>query len=44
MSRGRVAIGEVARRTGVAVKTLRFYSDEGLLPAVRRLCAVTRLS
>ena len=36
MSNERFAIGELSRRTGVAVKTLRFYSDEGLLPAVAR--------
>jgi DNA-binding transcriptional MerR regulator len=29
-------VGELSRRTGVPVKTLRFYSDEGLLPPVRR--------
>lgn len=28
----RLSIGELSRRTGVPVKTLRFYSDEGLLP------------
>ncbi len=28
-------IGELARRTGESVKTLRFWSDEGLLPLER---------
>jgi DNA-binding transcriptional MerR regulator len=28
----KLTIGELSRRTGVSVKTLRFYSDEGLLP------------
>ncbi|AKT40544.1 MerR family transcriptional regulator [Chondromyces crocatus] len=32
MAKERLTIGELARRTGVPVKTLRFYSDEGLLP------------
>jgi DNA-binding transcriptional MerR regulator len=27
-----LSIGELARRTGVPVKTIRFYSDQGLLP------------
>jgi DNA-binding transcriptional MerR regulator len=36
MAKERLAIGELARRTGVPVKTLRFYSDEGLLPPVER--------
>lgn len=29
-------IGEVARRTGLSVRRLRFYSDEGLLPPAAR--------
>jgi DNA-binding transcriptional MerR regulator len=32
MTKERLTIGELSRRTGIAVKTLRFYSDEGLLP------------
>lgn len=32
----RLSIGELSRRTGVPVKTLRFYSDEGLLPEAGR--------
>lgn len=32
----RLTIGELSRRTGVPVKTIRFYSDEGLLPPVER--------
>ncbi|MEV4310797.1 MerR family transcriptional regulator [Actinocrispum sp. NPDC049592] len=30
-----LGIGELARRTGVAVRTVRFYCDEGLLEPVR---------
>ncbi len=36
MAKERLTIGELSRRTGVAVKTLRFYSDEGLLPPAER--------
>jgi DNA-binding transcriptional MerR regulator len=36
MANERLAIGELSRRTGVPVKTLRFYSDEGLLPPAER--------
>lgn len=32
----RITIGVLARRSGVPVKTLRFYSDEGLLPPAGR--------
>jgi DNA-binding transcriptional MerR regulator len=39
----RLTIGEVARRTGVPVKTLRFYSDEGLLPPADRTASGYRL-
>lgn len=31
-----LAIGEVARRTGVPATTLRFYEDAGVLPRARR--------
>lgn len=31
-----MSIGQLARRTGVSVKALRFYSDRGLLPPVGR--------
>ncbi|NLU70248.1 MerR family transcriptional regulator [Streptomyces sp. HNM0574] len=33
---GTWSIGEVARRAGVTVKTVRFYSDRGLLPEAGR--------
>ncbi|WP_394824812.1 MerR family transcriptional regulator [Pendulispora albinea] len=36
MAKERLTIGELARRTGTTVKTLRFYSDEGLLPPAGR--------
>lgn len=36
MANERLTIGELSRRTGVPVKTLRFYSDEGLLPPAER--------
>ncbi|WP_394846212.1 MerR family transcriptional regulator [Pendulispora brunnea] len=36
MAKERLTIGELARRTGMPVKTLRFYSDEGLLPPAER--------
>lgn len=32
MASERITIGALARRSGVPVKTLRYYSDEGLLP------------
>ncbi len=35
MKNERLTIGELSRRTGLPVKTLRFWSDEGLLPASR---------
>ena len=31
-----IAIGEVARRTGVPATTLRYYEDEGVLPRAAR--------
>jgi DNA-binding transcriptional MerR regulator len=36
MKKQTLTIGELARRTGVPVKTLRFWSDEGLLPPTMR--------
>ncbi|HVV12338.1 MerR family transcriptional regulator [Amycolatopsis sp.] len=36
-------IGELARRTGLSVKTIRFYSDEGLLPPTDRTQSGYRL-
>ncbi|MDI1442689.1 MerR family transcriptional regulator [Polyangium sp. 6x1] len=38
-----LTIGELSRRTGIPVKTLRFYSDEGLLPPARRSRANYRI-
>jgi len=37
------SIGELGRRTGVPVKTIRFYSDQGLLPPRRTTAARYRL-
>jgi DNA-binding transcriptional MerR regulator len=36
MKKHSLTIGELSRRTGVPVKTLRFWSDEGLLPPATR--------
>ncbi len=36
-------IGELARRTGLPVRTIRFYSDEGIVPPSRRTEAGYRL-
>ncbi|WP_344243678.1 MerR family transcriptional regulator [Actinocorallia libanotica] len=36
-------IGELARRTGLAVKTIRFYSDSGVVPPTDRSPAGYRL-
>ncbi|WP_437571925.1 MerR family transcriptional regulator [Sorangium sp. So ce542] len=36
MAKERLTIGALSRRTGIPVKTLRFYSDEGLLPPSAR--------
>jgi len=38
-----LTIGELARRTAVPVKTLRFYSNEGLLPPARRTASNYRV-
>jgi len=38
-----LTIGELSRRTGVPVKTLRFWSDEGLLPPATRSSSGYRL-
>ena len=40
---GRISIGELARRTGLAVRTLRFYSDRGLVEPAGRSDAGYRL-
>ncbi len=43
MHEGQLTIGELARRTGLPVKTLRFWSDEGLLPPASRSASGYRL-
>ncbi|HSK96489.1 MAG TPA: MerR family transcriptional regulator [Euzebyales bacterium] len=40
---GLLSIGELARRSSLPVKTLRYYSDIGLLPPARRTSAGYRL-
>ncbi|OLF07950.1 MerR family transcriptional regulator [Actinophytocola xanthii] len=40
---GVFTIGELARRTGLTTRTIRFYSDEGLLPPTDRTYAGYRL-
>lgn len=32
MADGKLSIGQASKRTGIPVKTLRFYSDQGLVP------------
>jgi DNA-binding transcriptional MerR regulator len=39
----RYTIGELARRTGMSVRTIRFYSDAGLVPPAGRTAAGYRL-
>ena len=43
MKKRSLTIGELSRRTGVPVKTLRFWSDEGLLPPATRTSGGYRL-
>ena len=43
MAKTRLTIGELSRQSGVPVKTLRFYSDEGLLPPASRSASGYRL-
>jgi DNA-binding transcriptional MerR regulator len=40
---GFLTIGELARRTGLTTRTIRFYSDEGLLPPASRTSGGYRL-
>jgi DNA-binding transcriptional MerR regulator len=40
---GFFTIGALARRTGLTVRTIRFYSDEGLLPPTHRTAAGYRI-
>jgi DNA-binding transcriptional MerR regulator len=37
------SIGELARRTGMTVKTVRYYSDQGIVPPTERSAAGYRL-
>lgn len=37
------SIGELFRRTGLSVKTIRFYSDKGIVPPTGRSTAGYRL-
>src|SRR6187401_892144 len=43
MSHVLLAIGEVSKRTGMPVKTLRFYADEGVVPPSGRSASGYRL-
>jgi DNA-binding transcriptional MerR regulator len=43
MRRELLTISELARRAGVSVRTIRFWSDEGLIPIARRSAAGYRL-
>ncbi|MGC4940051.1 MerR family transcriptional regulator [Kribbella sp. DT2] len=38
-----LTIGELAQRTGLAVRTIRFYADQGVVPPTRRTPAGHRL-
>jgi hypothetical protein len=39
----RLTIGQLARRTGLSVKTIRWYSDQGLVPPAGRTASGYRL-
>jgi DNA-binding transcriptional MerR regulator len=43
MADGKLSIGQVSKRTGIPVKTLRFWSDEGLVPPSGRTDSGYRL-
>jgi DNA-binding transcriptional MerR regulator len=43
MKKERLTIGELSRRTGMPVKTLRFWSDEGLIPPASRTSSGYRM-
>ncbi|MDB5221305.1 MAG: hypothetical protein JWO86_9232 [Myxococcaceae bacterium] len=43
MAKGRLSIGDVSKRTGISVKTLRFYADEGIVPPSGRSTSGYRL-
>ncbi len=43
MAGGKLSIGQVSKRTGIPVKTLRFWSDEGLVPPSGRTPSGYRL-
>ena len=36
MADGTLSIGQASKRTGLSVKTLRYYSDQGLVPPSAR--------
>ena len=40
----RLTIGQLARRTGLSVKTIRWYSDQGLVPPAGRTASGYRLA
>jgi DNA-binding transcriptional MerR regulator len=43
MAKELLSIGQVAKRTGIRVKTLRFYADEGIVPPSERTASGYRL-
>src|SRR5688572_11458507 len=43
MTKELLSIGQVAKRTGIRVKTLRFYADEGIVPPSERTASGYRL-
>lgn len=43
MAKELLSIGQVAKRTGIRVKTLRFYADEGIVPPSERSASGYRL-
>jgi DNA-binding transcriptional MerR regulator len=43
MTKREFTIGEAAKRTGLSIKTIRFYSDKGLIPEAERSAANYRI-